>query len=60
MKTEEAKKLTFGSKVVYCGRLAIVQAVQSNGVVISFDGFGPQSGEYLTRRVAARYLSSRA
>ena len=56
MTTAEAQNLKYGSKVIYCGALAIVQRVTSVGVVISFDGFGPKRGEYITRRVSARHL----
>ena len=58
MTSTEAKTLKYGDVVRYgtVAAQAIVQRVQRNGVVISFDGTGPRRGQYITDRVSARYL----
>jgi hypothetical protein len=56
MTSNEAKTLKYGDKVDYLGAPAIVQYKATNGVVISYDGKGPKSGQYLTARVSAAYL----
>lgn len=58
MTTAEAKTLKYGDVVRYgtVAERAIVQRVCKNGVWISFDGTGPRRGQYITDRVAARYL----
>lgn len=59
MTNTEAKALKYGDKVRYHDTPAIVQRVLPNGVVISYDGKGPKAGQYITERVAARYLEAR-
>ncbi len=56
MTNKEAKTLRYGDVVRYWSARAIVQRVASNGVWISYDGFGAKSGQYITERVAASLL----
>jgi hypothetical protein len=49
--------LKYGDVVRYgAAQRAIVQRVTKNGVWVSYDGFGPKRGQYITERVAAQYL----
>ncbi len=57
MTTTDAKTLKYGDVVRYgAAQRAIVQRVTRNGVWVSYDGFGPKRGQYITERVAARSL----
>lgn len=56
----EAKTLKYGDRIYYGHAAGIVQRVTKTGVVVSYDGMGLQSGKYITKRVAARYLTRRA
>jgi hypothetical protein len=57
MTTTEAKTLKYGDVVRYgAAQRAIVQRVTTNGVWVSYDGFGQKRGQYITERVAAQYL----
>lgn len=57
MTTNEAKTLKYGDVVRYgAAQRAIVQRVTKNGVWVSYDGFGPKRGQYITERVSARHL----
>lgn len=57
MKPAEAKALKYGDVVRYgAAQRAIVQRVTKNGVWVSYDGFGPKRGQYVTERVSAAYL----
>jgi hypothetical protein len=53
----ESKTLKYGDVVRYGAvQRAIVQRVTKNGVWVSYDGFGPKRGQYVTERVSARML----
>lgn len=57
MTATEAKTLKYGDVVRYgAAQRAIVQRVTKNGLWVSYDGFGPKRGQYITERVSARYL----
>ena len=57
MTTTEAKTLKYGDVVRYgAAQRAIVQRVTKNGVWVSYDGFGPKRGQYITERVSASHL----
>lgn len=57
MTATEAKTLKYGDVVRYgAAQRAIVQRVTKSGVWVSYDGFGPKRGQYITERVSARYL----
>jgi len=57
MTSSQAKTLKYGDVVRYgAAERAIVQRVLSNGVIVSYDGFGPKRGQYITERVSARHL----
>jgi hypothetical protein len=57
MTTTEAKTLKYGDVVRYgAAQRAIVQRVTRNGVWVSYDGFGPKRGQYITERVSAAHL----
>lgn len=57
MTPAEAKTLKYGDVVRYgAAQRAIVQRVTRNGVWVSYDGFGPKSGQYITERVSAQSL----
>lgn len=60
MTSQQAQTLKFGSKVSFFQRPALVQRVQKNGVVVSYDGSGLKQGQYVTERVSARHLELRA
>lgn len=59
MTQAEAKNLKYGDRIYYGHAAGIVQRVTRNGVIISYDGMGLKSGQYITERVAARYLTER-
>jgi hypothetical protein len=59
MTNVEAKNLKYGDRIYYGRAAGIVQRVASNGVIVSYDGMGLKSGQYITERVAARYLTKR-
>ncbi len=52
MTAAQAKQMTYGAKVMYHDTPAIVQRVAANGVYVSYE----RRGEYITEKVAARYL----
>ena len=57
MTNTESKTLKYGDVVRYgAEERAIVQRVTKNGVWVSYDGFGPKRGQYVTERASARHL----
>jgi len=57
MTPTEAKTLKYGDVVRYgAAQCAIVQRVTKNGVWVSYNGFGPKRGQYITERVSAQSL----
>ena len=57
MTTTEAKTLKYGDAVRYgAAQRAIEQRVTKTGVWVSYDGFGPKRGQYITERVSASHL----
>jgi hypothetical protein len=57
MTNTEAKTLKYGDVVRYgAAERAIVQRVTKTGVWVSYDGFGPKRGQYITERAAAHRL----
>lgn len=56
MTTTEARNLIPGTYVNYMGIRAMVLAVKTNGINITFWGKGLQEGKSVTRTVAACYI----
>lgn len=58
MTTAEAKNLKVGQIVQYINARATVLKVGSNGITVSYWGFGLQKDKSIRRRVPAAYLTA--